>query len=62
MNTKRVTFAIAVVGLLVAAAVVAGTHLAVGLDGFIGYGAVIALLALALTDYRFDLRRVLGLK
>ncbi|HEU5079314.1 MAG TPA: hypothetical protein VFT72_08870 [Opitutaceae bacterium] len=62
MNTKRVTFAVAVVGLLVAAAVVAGTRLAVGLDGLIGYGAVIALLALAATEYRFDLRRVIGLK
>jgi hypothetical protein len=60
MNTKRVTFAVAAVGLLAAVAVVAGTRLAVGLDGIIGYGAVVALIALALTDYRFDPRRVFG--
>ena len=62
MNTKRITFALAVVGLVAAAAVIVTLRPAVGIDVVVGYGAVIALILLVATEYRLDLRRVLGLK
>ncbi len=59
MNTKRITFALITVAAVAAMAAV-GTLL--GVDRLVGYGAVIALIALAAAEYRFDLRRVLGHK
>lgn len=60
MNTNRFTFAIIAAALAVVAVAVANVRLPVGVDGVIGFGAVIALLALAAADYRFDVRRVFG--
>ncbi len=62
MNTKRITFALITVAALAAVVAVAANRPAVGVDGLIGYGAVIALIAMAVADYRLDLRRVFGSK
>ena len=60
MNTKRITFAIIAAAIAAVAVALANVRTAVSVEGFIGYGAVIALLALAAADYRFDVRRVFG--
>jgi hypothetical protein len=62
MNTTRITFALIVAGLLALAAVVANVRTPVGVDTVIGFGAVIALIAVAVIDYRLPVRRVLGLR
>lgn len=62
MNTKRITLALIVAALAVAALAVAAARTTVGLDGLIGFGAVIALIAVAATDYRVTLPRVFGSK
>lgn len=60
MNTTRITLALTVAALAVATLVIAATRTAVGLDGLIGFGAVIALIAVAAIDYKVALPRVLG--
>jgi|GEM_PF-5666624 len=59
MNTKRITFALITVA--AGAAMVAVATLW-GVDRLIGYGAVIALIALAASEYGFGPRRVFGHK
>ncbi len=60
MNTKRITFALIAVAVAAIAVAVANVRPVVGADSVIGYGAVIAMLALAALDYRFAARRVFG--
>ena len=60
MNTKRITLALTVTALAVVTLVIAAARTAVGFDGLIGFGAVIALIAVAATDYRVALPRVFG--
>lgn len=62
MNTKRITFALIAAGLVAAAAAVANVRTPVGVDAVIGFGAVIALIAVAVIDYRLPGRRMLGLR
>jgi hypothetical protein len=62
MNTKNIALALAVPALLVAAVAVVAVRLAVGVDGLIGFGAVAALVAVAVTDYRLNPRRVTSAK
>ena len=60
MKTNRFTFALIAGGLTAAAAVaVAFARTTVDVDGVVGYGAVIALVAFALLDYGFGRRRLL---
>lgn len=59
MKTNRITYALITVAAL-AALVAVGTRL--GIDGIVGYGTVIALIALAAGEYRLNLRRVFGNK
>lgn len=60
MNTKRITFAIITAALVAALVAVAAARATVGVDGLIGFGAVVALIAVAAADYRLEFRRVLG--
>ena len=61
MKTNRITFALIAGGLTAAAAVaVAVARAAVGVDGLVGYGAVIALVAFAALDYGTGRRRLFG--
>jgi UDP-N-acetylmuramyl pentapeptide phosphotransferase/UDP-N-acetylglucosamine-1-phosphate transferase len=60
MNTKRITFALIAAATFAVVVAVAALRFAVGIDGLIGYGAVIALIAMAAVEYRLDLRRVFG--
>lgn len=62
MNTKRITLTLTVAILAVATLAIAAAHTAVGVDGLIGFGAVIALIAVAATDYRNALPRGFGSK
>jgi UDP-N-acetylmuramyl pentapeptide phosphotransferase/UDP-N-acetylglucosamine-1-phosphate transferase len=59
MKTNRITYALITVAAL--AAIVALAALT-GFDGLIGYGTVIALIALAAAEYRLNPRRVFGNK
>jgi len=60
MTTKRITFALIAAVLVAAAGAVASVRLAVGVEGLFGFGAVMALIAVALTDYRFTAPRIAG--
>jgi hypothetical protein len=59
MKTNRITYALITVAAFAALVAVAALT---GVDGLIGYGTVIALIALAAAEYGFNLRRVLGNK
>lgn len=53
MNTKRITFALIAAVFVTAVVAVASVRFAVGVEGLFGFGAVVALIGVALTDYRF---------
>ena len=55
MKTNRITYALITVAALAAIVALAAFQ---GVDGLIGYGTVIALIALAVAEYRFNPRRV----
>jgi hypothetical protein len=59
MKTNRLTFALIAGGLLAVAAVaVAVGRTLVDVDGVVGYGAVVALVAFAALDYGYGRRRL----
>jgi hypothetical protein len=60
MNTTRITYALIATAIAVVALAVANVRTTVDVDGLIGFGAVLAILALAAADYRFAVRRVFG--
>lgn len=60
MNTNRLTFALIAAVLVALAVAVVAARTAVGLDAVIGFGAVVAVLTIALTEYRLDWRRLFG--
>jgi hypothetical protein len=60
MKTKTVTFATIAAVIVAAAVAIANVRTPIGVDSVVGFGAVVALLALAAMEYRFDLRGLLG--
>jgi hypothetical protein len=57
MKTNRFTFAL-IAGGLTASAALAVACAAVGVDGLVGYGAVVALVAFTALDYGVGRRRL----
>lgn len=60
MNTKRITFALIAAVLVTVAVAVASVRFAVGVEGLFGFVAVVALIAVAATDYRLTAPRMFG--
>lgn len=60
MNTKRITFALIAAAFVAAVVAVASVRFAVGVDGLFGFGAAVALIVVALTDYGFVAPRAPG--
>jgi hypothetical protein len=59
MKTYRTTIALVAAGLLAVVAAVAGVRTpGVGVEGVFGFGAVVAILAFAASDYRLGGRRL----
>lgn len=60
MNTNRPTYALIAAALVALAVAVVAARTAVGFDAVIGFGAVVAVLTIALADYRLSWRRLFG--
>lgn len=58
MNTKRFTLAL-IAALALGAVAFAAARTTVGLEGLVGFGAVVALVAVAVVDYRAALPKAL---